>query len=54
MNMSAKKIDYMCGSLIECLLHKSIHAITAKRFEIKVAFLLSLPASTSFGSNLGC
>jgi hypothetical protein len=36
--------------LIERLLPKSIHDITAKGFEIKIAFLSSLLASTFFGA----
>jgi hypothetical protein len=47
---SIRKIVETTGSLIERLLPKSIHAVTAKGFEIKVALLCSLVASISFGS----
>jgi len=46
---SIRKIIETTGSLIERLLPKSIHAVTAKGFEIKLLFLFSLAASTSFG-----
>ncbi len=51
MQQAIRKIVETTGSLIERLLPKSIHAVTAKGFDLKVA-LFSPPASTSFGSNL--
>lgn len=37
---SIRKIVETAGSLIECLLPKSIHAVTARGFELKVALFV--------------
>ena len=49
---SIRKIVETTGSLIERLLPKSIHAVTAKGLSSKSLFFSSPLPSTSFGSNL--
>lgn len=42
---TVRKIVETTGSLVERLLPKSIHAVTAKGFELKVALFANLPQS---------
>lgn len=49
---SVHKMVETTGSLIERLLPKSIHAVTARGFALKVALFVLAASITSYGSNL--